>query len=1243
MSLEVIKRHDDISDIDEISTFYNKLDFNPVVGHSPPTAVRTEYWYRDALEKAGEQVERYLFPAFKAILLSIQNIKKKAETAEEVAKDALMLITQAMQEARKMRIQGRYGFTAARKMEAEATEKHIERCSQEVSAEGSFFGGGPGRQEVSIASEAPREEQGRLGRRVLQDVPGETGNINGDPREDWRQDSSVFGGMGQNLRRKPYKTGRTRFMDKQKSKGSTEEEILGGWSYAHEHGTAIGFQKRVERTTGDKHCQRNTSRTGQLSEQCLSHQEEVRRLAPNPGLPSCECCNEKVAFQIRKRTDGRTFDRKERLCDNIGSFPGVFLITSIRLPEAVSLFLVRRTRLCFRSHALRLYRCPSVFHKDNEESDSSDKGKMESQSGFFLGRSYSVALRQQLTEEKFRRSNSVFKKTRITHQHREMSAGTNTEVCVLGVPLEHRRLFSSIERGKAFFSQSDVESMESEGNKSQNSSNKGFCLSNWKAQRSKIRIPGCVTSPYSSSSSPAEEREDIRMELCDEDECFSVEGDSGVAMDIEPESTENITTSVYSPGCVNDRCCGNSMGCNIQSEQQHYGLARQVPQLCPKPIIQLQRTTSCFASASPFFSNNSKKQNNSSIDSFGQQLSYLQRESLERRQESSSSASQDMEMGGGEESDNKSTTSPRKKEPQSGCAVSIGKGRRIRNKGRSTQRDSCTVESETDSRCFCIGTQSQSGKMVWSGQSNCRRRIDSSDGESSSDYTPDELEGSELGHPSSNEQLLQLGIELQLQDSSGGAMDEEDGSLSSSREDESNPAESIKERGEAWWLHALHERGVSLELAEECKAGISKTTWDGYLFCFAHFSDQWKKCAHGHIPDNLPDWTIKCADVFLTMKNRGFKVSVIQMERAAVSFYSVLAFNSALGDIAIIRILFRAFRRNDISRKKMAPEIWNPDVLLKYFTELGPNNKLSFKTLTMKVITLTMLFSACRFTELERVNMENSRFEEEGVYLDTVLKTSHTRSEIAVPFLPDLPLICPASAIKDLYFLVKQKQNSNKLLLNTTTFEPLTASGIRKLAKEAMKLTGVPQRFKLYSLKAATLSTLTMAGIPPLQIAKFARLSPKTNTPAKHYFRTNLASSMAQEIAGTMKAQKTGDCERDERLIVSDEEEEKREQANEGTLSEKESMSEEIEASMQELVEDVKTKTVRLKRTKGKKWQIQGEDDRTSDVLNVEQHKQEEENDIFIIRTRAQAKRESKTYDFRSFDRSPKAKATASN
>ncbi|KAH7826958.1 uncharacterized protein MONOS_12257 [Monocercomonoides exilis] len=49
------------SELEDETTFYNELDFNPVISKSPPAAVRSQFWYRDALDKAGEQVERYFF------------------------------------------------------------------------------------------------------------------------------------------------------------------------------------------------------------------------------------------------------------------------------------------------------------------------------------------------------------------------------------------------------------------------------------------------------------------------------------------------------------------------------------------------------------------------------------------------------------------------------------------------------------------------------------------------------------------------------------------------------------------------------------------------------------------------------------------------------------------------------------------------------------------------------------------------------------------------------------------------------------------------------------------------------------------------------------------------------------------------------------------------------------------------------------------------------------------------------
>ncbi|KAH7825982.1 uncharacterized protein MONOS_4553 [Monocercomonoides exilis] len=143
-----------------------------------------------------------------------------------------------------------------------------------------------------------------------------------------------------------------------------------------------------------------------------------------------------------------------------------------------------------------------------------------------IGRSNSPTSRFQRVERNHKRGNSIFGKSGLDYQQVQLFIYPEVKVHFSGVCMGHGSIHGSIVRGEVGISQSDAESMESEGNKSQNSSNKGFCLSSWKAQRSKIRKPGCVTSPHSSSSSHAEECQDMWMERDDEDECYCVEGDS---------------------------------------------------------------------------------------------------------------------------------------------------------------------------------------------------------------------------------------------------------------------------------------------------------------------------------------------------------------------------------------------------------------------------------------------------------------------------------------------------------------------------------------------------------------------------------------------------------------------------------------------------------------------------------------------------------------------------------------------
>ncbi|KAH7816689.1 uncharacterized protein MONOS_8421 [Monocercomonoides exilis] len=94
---------------------------------------------------------------------------------------------------------------------------------------------------------------------------------------------------------------------------------------------------------------------------------------------------------------------------------------------------------------------------------------------------------------------------------------------------------------------------------------------------------------------------------------------------------------------------------------------------------------------------------------------------------------------------------------------------------------------------------------------------------------------------------------------------------------------------------------------------------------------------------------------------------------------------------------------------------------------------------------------------------------------------------------------------------------SNKLFLSTLTYDPLKSRAIRKAASEMMKDARISSNYSPYTLKHASISALTMAGTPVEQVAKFARLSPRSNTMINHYLKSNISNHMAQIISSNQE------------------------------------------------------------------------------------------------------------------------------
>ncbi|KAH7825378.1 uncharacterized protein MONOS_11391 [Monocercomonoides exilis] len=187
----------------EVVGEYSTQDFSPLLSQEPPASKRTKNWINDALDQAGYKMEIYLFQAIKAAPIGLAEIPTSKE------------------EARTVRIQGRFGFRAATLMSTDAstgilTERQ-ELILREARQEANLFGDTTGPQR---SQEDSNSEEG--GARAV--GAGDQGGFNnfrsssqGDRAEEAnrRKNSIVYLGMEANRRRE---------IDKQRSAGHVEEQ-----------------------------------------------------------------------------------------------------------------------------------------------------------------------------------------------------------------------------------------------------------------------------------------------------------------------------------------------------------------------------------------------------------------------------------------------------------------------------------------------------------------------------------------------------------------------------------------------------------------------------------------------------------------------------------------------------------------------------------------------------------------------------------------------------------------------------------------------------------------------------------------------------------------------------------------------------------------------------------------------------------------------------------------------------------
>ncbi|KAH7821155.1 uncharacterized protein MONOS_6361 [Monocercomonoides exilis] len=115
----VFNYHLNQGDLEQTMREYEPISASPFIPSSTHPHSRSRSWISDALDEGAYNVEMFLIPALKATLLAAHNaVGEPSEHLEE----SIMFITAALQAARHMRIQAKYGFAAARSLKEDAVD-----------------------------------------------------------------------------------------------------------------------------------------------------------------------------------------------------------------------------------------------------------------------------------------------------------------------------------------------------------------------------------------------------------------------------------------------------------------------------------------------------------------------------------------------------------------------------------------------------------------------------------------------------------------------------------------------------------------------------------------------------------------------------------------------------------------------------------------------------------------------------------------------------------------------------------------------------------------------------------------------------------------------------------------------------------------------------------------------------------------------------------------------------------------
>lgn len=167
--------------------------------------------------------------------------------------------------------------------------------------------------------------------------------------------------------------------------------------------------------------------------------------------------------------------------------------------------------------------------------------------------------------------------------------------------------------------------------------------------------------------------------------------------------------------------------------------------------------------------------------------------------------------------------------------------------------------------------------------------------------------------------------------------------------------------------------------------------------------------------------------------------------------------------------------------------IWDPGVVTNYINNQGPNENLSLKNLSYKLITLLMLITGHRLQTISLIRLSNIIQTPTGfqIAISDPIKTSKlnkVQPHLHIPFFQENPNLCVASTLKHYMDVSRGLRKADENFLFITHKKPharATKQSLSRWVKDTLKLAGInTELFKAHSVRHASTSKAYSHGTP---------------------------------------------------------------------------------------------------------------------------------------------------------------------